>query len=614
MSAPSALAQAPPFPGDPTPATRDRHSETATLLERTRAFADQVAARPSVGAPQAPLPDLARLGELGVLSAALPRSAGGLGLGLEPGTQRALLELLSILGGADLALGRIVEGHINALLLIHRFGSSAQGGGAARDCLAGRLFGVWNTGAAELMRLEPTGADRLVLHGAKTFATGADFVSRPIVTADRPGVGWQMTLPRMETSAVAVDRSFWHPFGMESTGSYAVDFTGVELTPDDLIGQPGDFYRDPLFRGGAVRFAAVQAGAVLQLHALFAAWLETTHRGDDPYQIARLGEVALLAQQAVLWVERSAAVAETSLFRDEPIFSERMVECANMTRLAIERISTEAMRLVTLSIGAHGLLQPHLFERLIRNLTMYLRQPAPDETLRSVGQDSLRKSGMRVRGAADGFWSDDIISHSDVGALSPTYFARIYAAKDDPWDFATSDYESAKYATTLASLPRAAYSSALEIGCSIGVLTQRLAARCDRLLSLDLSDHALRQARERCAALPQVHFEQMNFPLEQPSGPFDLIVLSEVAYYWSSAVLDQAIAAVAALQPVGGHLVLVHWTPTVRDYPLTGDEVHDRWLIQPQWRVVHSERAAQFRLDLLERIVPATARDREELP
>ena len=579
------------------------------LLRRTQEFAEEIAHRPNRGPESAPLAEIARLGELGVQRASLPCALGGLGLGLEPGTQRPLLRLLAALGGADLALGRIVEGHINALLLLHCFASAEQRSVAAADCIEGRLFGVWNTGMPTLTRIEPQADGTFRLLGSKTFATGVGFVQRPLVTAELAGAGWQMSLPRMEECIVTVDRSFWHPLGMESTGSYAVDFTGSVLRSSDLIGKGGDFYRDPLFRGGAVRFAAVQAGAVLRLHGLLAAWLNERKRGDDPYQIARLGEVALLAQQAVLWVERSADVAEACLFHNDDVSSQRMVECANMTRLAVERIASQVMQLVTISVGAHGLLQPLPFERILRNLTMYLRQPAPDQALRSVGLDSLCRAANDDRNLSDGFWSSSACNPSGADTLPPAYFEQIYGASADPWNFETSPYESEKYTATVTSLPRNCYASALEIGCSIGVLTARLAQHAGALIAIDVSEAALARARARCAELPHVSFARMQFPEQKPRGSFELIIVSEVAYYWSNATLDHAMTTIAALQSSGGHLVLVHWTPVVLDYPLTGDEVHNRWLSRPEWRAVRSERTEQFRLDVLERLPRDAAPD-----
>ena len=544
------------------------------------------------------------MGDLGLLVAPLPCAHGGLGLGTDAGEQRPLLRLLATIGGADLAVGRLYEGHVNALILISSFGSPEQIARAARDAASGKIFGVWNTGVPDLLQMEG-GPDVFYFRGRKSFASGAAFVERPIVTAELPGKGgWQMTLPRMESPevarAVSIDRKFWQPLGMEASESFGVDFTGASVTREDLIGGPGDFYRDPLFRGGAIRFAAVQAGAVLRLHRLFAEWLERGGRGSDPYQVARLGEIAVGAQEAVLWIERAAVVAEQGLLpQADKLASERMLECANMMRVAIERIATAVMPRVISGVGAHGLLQPHPFERILRDLTMYLRQPAPDHALAEVGRASLRKTHLRGDGATNGFWTE-VEAHA---SLPPTYFQNIYARSDDPWSFRTSEYEDAKYGVTLDSLPRERYEKVVEIGCSIGVLTERLASRCDDLLGLDVSERALEQARQRCAHLRQVHFACMEVPHEIPEGLFDLILLSEVAYYWTRKDLERAATLLAARQEQGGHLVLVHYTPFVPDYPLTGDQVHDFWCARSEWKVVRHSRYELYRVDVLERRV-----------
>ncbi len=186
-------------------------------------------------------------------------------------------------------------------------------------------------------------------------------------------------------------------------------------------------------------------------------------------------------------------------------------------------------------------------------------------------------------------------------SLQPDYFDGVYAANGDPWDFQTSEYERAKYADTLAHLPRTRYSRGFEIGCSIGVLTAQLALHCDDLLSVDVSEAALRQARARCASLPQVRLERMQVPEEEPTETFDLIVVSEVGYYWDRGDLERAMLMIAAHHAPGGNLILVHWTPPVHDYPQTGDRVHETWLASPEWRVVSDERRERYRISVLER-------------
>lgn len=165
-----------------------------------------------------------------------------------------------------------------------------------------------------------------------------------------------------------------------------------------------------------------------------------------------------------------------------------------------------------------------------------------------------------------------------VESLSNKYFEDVYSASDDPWEFETSDYEASKYAETLRALPRAFYGDAFEIGCSIGVLSERLARRCGRLLSVDVAERALKRARERCRDLPQVRFERMRVPDEYPDGRFNLIVISEVGYYLSLDDLHRLQDLVIASLNADAHLLLVHWTPFVADYPLTGDRVHDSFM------------------------------------
>ena len=571
------------------------------LLEKTLRFADDLSSRPNEGSAGAPVLEVEEIGQLGLLTAPLPFELGGLGLGTEANGHLTLLRVLAAIGGGDLSLGRLYEGHVNALVLIAAYGSAAQKQRAARDAAEGKLFGVWNTGSRDLLRLEQ-GVQGLVLRGEKTFASGAAFVQRPIVTAEQAGGGWQMTMPRMESvevlRGVELDRSFWRPMGMEASESFGIRFDDVPVAEEELIGKAGDFYCEPLFRGGAIRFAAVQAGAILRLHRLFAEWLMQGERGGDPYQVARLGEIALGSQEAVLWIERAAAMAEQGLCRTAgKMDAERMLECANMTRLAIERIATAMMPRVIAGVGAHGLLQPYRFERIVRDLTTYLRQPSPDQVLADVGRDSLRKTRLRVDGAMNGIW----YGTEREASLPQAYFDDIYRKSGDPWNFENSVYEAAKYDETIASLLRTRYENGLEIGCSVGVLTARLAEYCDRLLGVDVSEYALERARQRCAALKNVRFAKMQAPRRMPEGMFDLVVVSEVAYYWQRAELEYAATVLAARQRPGSHLILVHYTGPVPDYPMTGDEVHELWCARPEWRVVVRKRAEGYRLNVLER-------------
>ena len=162
-------------------------------------------------------------------------------------------------------------------------------------------------------------------------------------------------------------------------------------------------------------------------------------------------------------------------------------------------------------------------------------------------------------------------------SLTAAYFARLYADHDDPWSFETRWYEQRKYALTLAALPQRRYQRGLEPGCSIGVLTEHLARRCDEVVATDVVDSALTRTLERMHASDadgRVEVRSWALGSKWTLGRFDLVVLSEVCYYLDAQSLCRAIEDVVRHLEPGGTLICVHWRHEVTDYPLSGDAVH----------------------------------------
>lgn len=184
-------------------------------------------------------------------------------------------------------------------------------------------------------------------------------------------------------------------------------------------------------------------------------------------------------------------------------------------------------------------------------------------------------------------------------SLPASYFEAMYAGSCDPWEFATRWYEQRKYALTLAALPALRYGRALEVGCSVGVLTAALADRCDAVLAMDPSAAALAVARTRVP--PSVELRQGSAPANWPGGPFDLVVLSEVGYYLDRVDLEALLELVERDLAVGGTVVACHWRHPVADYPLTGDQVHEALVRWPRLSRLEEE---DF---LLEVLVPGGA-------
>jgi SAM-dependent methyltransferase len=180
------------------------------------------------------------------------------------------------------------------------------------------------------------------------------------------------------------------------------------------------------------------------------------------------------------------------------------------------------------------------------------------------------------------------------------HFDRLYQANPDPWDYRTSAYEAAKYRHTLAALCDRRFASGLEVGCSIGVLTALLAERCDTLVAIDVVERALDAARGRNADRAWVRFACMQAPDAWPNGSFDLIVLSEVLYFFVPADLDRVAGRVLSSLRPGGTVLLVNWLGDGGD-PLSGEEAASHFLRATVGHllVTQQERRPDYRLDVL---------------
>ena len=347
-----------------------------------------------------PIKEFDRIAKADLLSAPLRPKLGGLGLGIDAAMTGDLLRLLKQIGRGNLAVGRIYEGHVNALQLIQTFGTPQQIEAYAHDARdRHKIFGVWNAEAEDGVKLQPLANGRYRLEGSKTFCSGCGFVDRPFASGTLPDGSWQMCIVPMEKVATVSDPSWWQPAGMRATASFKVDFSGVELDETSLIGKPGDYFRQPWLTAGVIRFAAVQLGGAEALFDGTREYLQSLNRTSDPFQQERLGQMAIALESGTLWLQGAAerVKAYAPIFGGNPDLSpdlsfeqaNRLVAYANMVRTAIEQICIDMIQLCERSVGTRGLLPPHPMERVIRDLTLYLRQPVFDAALANVGQYAL---------------------------------------------------------------------------------------------------------------------------------------------------------------------------------------------------------------------------------
>jgi SAM-dependent methyltransferase len=176
------------------------------------------------------------------------------------------------------------------------------------------------------------------------------------------------------------------------------------------------------------------------------------------------------------------------------------------------------------------------------------------------------------------------------------HFEALYADSDDPWRVRDSWYEQRKRALLLAALDRPRYSNAFEPGCGNGEMSVALAARCDTLLACDGSASAVAAARRCTSGIAgcAIQIDQRRLPEQWPADQsFDLIVISELAYYFDTAGVAALAAAAHASLSEGGLLVLCHWRPDFADRASPTAQVHAAFAASPllRRRVHHLDEA-----------------------
>jgi alkylation response protein AidB-like acyl-CoA dehydrogenase len=342
------------------------------LIQAVSGLSEEMRARrPETRQAGAPLDDLDRLRRAGLLRAVLPRCLGGFGFGTEPEGTDGLLAVLRLIGRGDLSLGRLFEGHVNAVQLVLRYGNERQVEATARDVTDGHLHAIWNT---EI----PPGVRRVGqawLSGRKSHCSAAGVATRGLITVDQHIDGGQLLLARLQPGERSgpVAGSL---HGMRGTRTGWVDFECYVPGEDDWIGQPGDYMREPVFSGGAWRTLAVLLGGLESLVEEIGDQLTARRRDGDPRQRARLAEATIARQTAYLWVAACARLADGSDYAAAGV-----AEYVNLARRAVEAACLDAIRIAQRSLGLAAFVDSNPVEPLMRDLATYLRQPAMDEAL-----------------------------------------------------------------------------------------------------------------------------------------------------------------------------------------------------------------------------------------
>lgn len=314
-------------------------------------------------APRFPAESLRLLVAAGLHRRFAPRAAGGDAFADPLARHAAMERALRQVGRGDLSVGRLYEGHVNALSLFDWHGTAAQQQWLGAQLDRGAWFGMWATEPPPGVRIE--GA---LLSGAKSFASGAGGLDFALVTAASPDAARRLAVVPANDPARA-DCSGWRVRGMRASvsGQYALD--GLRIGPEMLLGAPGDYDRDPRFTAGAWRFCAVQLGGIEALLADVQATIRDAARGD-PVQRARFAGAFVAMRSAGFWVREAAR-----RFAMEDADS---VAIARLARGVVEDAGSLAMDAAARILGTRSAFDGERADKIIRDLSLYLRQAGPD--------------------------------------------------------------------------------------------------------------------------------------------------------------------------------------------------------------------------------------------
>lgn len=288
------------------------------------------------------------------------------------------------LGAANLPVGRLWEGHVNALYLSRVHGDRKIAAAVDKLVAGGAVLGVWGADGETPVVVA---MNETSLSGQKTYSSGLGTVTHAVITV---GSGPDVRLGLIDVRDLSrADASVWRMRGMRATASGHYDFEGIAIGAVLWLGGPGDYLTEPHFVGGVWRIAALQIGAALGLLEAAADTLRARGRLDTPAQMSRLTEVAIRALGASALTTQAAVAASPNRGRT----TEEAVTMSAAARLLTEDVGLDAIRAAEQSLGLAHFEDGSDTGRKARDLSVYLRQAARDAFQSRVGNTMFSKEG-----------------------------------------------------------------------------------------------------------------------------------------------------------------------------------------------------------------------------
>ncbi|WNZ81795.1 acyl-CoA dehydrogenase family protein [Pseudomonas sp. P108] len=283
-----------------------------------------------------------------------------------PGSGHTLerFQCLAEVGGHDLGLCKLFEGHTDALAIIEQLGGTPT---------PGSTWGMWAAEPPQArVKVSPAG-HMVALHGRKAWCSGAAVLSHALLTAWDADDQQQLVAVALDQPGVTITEQGWQAVGMGATGSVEVLFDGAEA---QAIGNPGDYLQRAGFWQGGIGIAACWYGAARQIAEAL-----RNHCGQrpEPHALAHLGAVDSALQAA-------ADVLRFSALHIDAHPEDNAELLARRARAVVEQSTEQVMREVGRALGAGPFCKDRHFARLSADLPVFLRQSHAERDLAALGQ------------------------------------------------------------------------------------------------------------------------------------------------------------------------------------------------------------------------------------
>jgi alkylation response protein AidB-like acyl-CoA dehydrogenase len=269
------------------------------------------------------------------------------------------------LGGRDLSLARLSEGHADAVAILAELGGPEPGEGSR--------WGVWaaRPPGPGLVARQVDGCWRV--SGVKQYCSGARSCTDALVTATAPD---GERLFAVSTRSVEPLPGTWPATGMAGSDTLNLRFRSVQV---QAVGQAGSYVTRPGFAHGGVGVAACWYGGARAVGYTLAS--AAANRDIGPHALAHLGAVDIALRSAKTALDDSAAEIDA-----DPLDHKSGGRAlALRVRALVEATATEVMHRVGRSLGAGPLSHDEAHGRRVADLTVYLRQHHAERNLAELG-------------------------------------------------------------------------------------------------------------------------------------------------------------------------------------------------------------------------------------